>query len=87
MARYLRPRYRKVLGRKDLHEKRNRERKKCCCGGVLTGTDRPRKYWDDLKRKLRAEGSELSEKIGQLKMQSTDGKFYNTDVAKLISLI
>jgi hypothetical protein len=48
---------------------------------VLTGTDRPRKYWNDLKTKLKKEGSELSEKIGQLKMQSSDGKFYNTDVA------
>ena len=37
---------------------------------VLTGSARPRKYWDDLKRKLQAEGSELSEKIGQLKMQN-----------------
>ena len=48
---------------------------------ILTGTDRPRKYWSDLKNKLKKEGSELSEKIGQLKMQSTDGKFYLTDVA------
>ncbi len=48
---------------------------------ILTGTSRPRKYWDDLKRKLKTEGSELSEKIGQLKMQSADGKFYKTDVA------
>ncbi len=48
---------------------------------ALTGTERPRKYWNDLKIKLRREGSELSEKIGQLKMQSSDGKFYNTDVA------
>jgi hypothetical protein len=48
---------------------------------ALTESDRPRKYWDDLKRKLRAEGSELSEKIGQLKMQSADGKYYKTDVA------
>lgn len=48
---------------------------------VLTGTDRPRKYWNDLKTKLRKEGSELSEKIGQLKMQSSDGKHYKTDVA------
>lgn len=48
---------------------------------VLTGTDRPRKYWNDLKTKLKKEGSELSEKIGQLKMQSSDGKFYKTDVA------
>jgi hypothetical protein len=48
---------------------------------ILTGTDRPRKYWSDLKNKLKKEGSELSEKIGQLKMQSDDGKFYLTDVA------
>ncbi len=48
---------------------------------VLTNTDRPRKYWSDLKRKLKKEGSELSEKIGQLKMQSADSKFYKTDVA------
>jgi hypothetical protein len=48
---------------------------------VLTGSDRPRKYWGDLKAKLQKEGSQLSEKIGQLKMQSADGKFYQTDVA------
>lgn len=48
---------------------------------VLTGTDRPRKYWSDLKAKLKKEGSELSEKIGQLKLQSSDGKYYKTDVA------
>jgi len=48
---------------------------------ILTETDRPRKYWSDLKSKLKKEGSELSEKIGQLKMQSSDGKFYKTDVA------
>ncbi|HQC06416.1 MAG TPA: Bro-N domain-containing protein [Kaistella chaponensis] len=48
---------------------------------ILTQTDRPRKYWSDLKSKLTKEGSELSEKIGQLKMKSSDGKFYKTDVA------
>ncbi|KKQ67108.1 MAG: DNA-damage-inducible protein d [Candidatus Daviesbacteria bacterium GW2011_GWA2_38_24] len=48
---------------------------------VLAQTARPRKYWDDLKRKLKTEGSELSEKIGQLKMQAADGKFYLTDAA------
>ena len=37
---------------------------------ILTGSERPRKYWSDLKSKLKKEGSELSEKIGQLKMQS-----------------
>lgn len=48
---------------------------------VLTETDRPRKYWSDLKVKLKKEGSQLSEKIGQLKMPSSDGKSYKTDVA------
>jgi hypothetical protein len=53
---------------------------------VLTESPRPRKYWDDLKRKLHAEGSQLSEEIGQLKMQSADGKFYKTDVADVEQL-
>ena len=48
---------------------------------VLTGTDRPRKYWNELKSKLKKEGSELSEKIGQLKMQADDGKMRLSDVA------
>lgn len=48
---------------------------------VLTENDRPRKYWSDLKSKLKKEGSELSEKIGQLKMIATDGKMRITDVA------
>ena len=47
---------------------------------ILAQTERPRKYWNDLKNKLKNEGSELSEKIGQLKMQASDGKFYFTDV-------
>ena len=45
---------------------------------ALTGSDRPRKYWNDLK--LKDEGSQLSEKIGQLKMKAQDGKFRETDV-------
>lgn len=48
---------------------------------VLTGSPRPRKYWSALKTKLLAEGSQLSQKLGQLKLQSEDGKLYNTDVA------
>lgn len=36
---------------------------------ILTGTDRPRKYWSDLKAKLKKEGSQLSAKIGQLKLK------------------
>ncbi len=54
---------------------------------ILTGTDRPRKYWSDLKAKLKKEGSELSEKIGQLKMKSSDGKYYQTDVADTEQLL
>ena len=48
---------------------------------VLTESERPRKYWSDLKSKLKKEGSQLSEKIGQLKMKATDGKMRLTDVA------
>lgn len=54
---------------------------------VLTGTDRPRKYWSDLKSKLKKEGSELSEKIGQLKLPSSDGKYYLSDVADTEQLL
>jgi len=48
---------------------------------VLTQSDRPRKYWSDLKAKLKKEGSGVSEKIGQLKMKAPDGKMRLTDVA------
>lgn len=48
---------------------------------ILTNSDRPRKYWNDLKTKLKKEGSELSEKIGQLKLHAEDGKLRITDVA------
>jgi hypothetical protein len=54
---------------------------------ILTGSPRPRKYWNALKTKLRAEGSELSHSLGQLKMQSADGKFYQTDVADTEQLL
>ena len=48
---------------------------------VLTESTTPRRYWSDLKRKLEAEGSEVYEKIVQLKLQSPDGKQRLTDVA------
>ena len=49
---------------------------------ILTNSERPRKYWDDLKRKLENEGFfELSEKIGRLKMVARDGKNRLTDCA------
>jgi DNA-damage-inducible protein D len=49
---------------------------------ALTGNNRPRKYWSDLKKNLLSEGYvELSEKIGQLKMPAPDGKMRETDCA------
>jgi DNA-damage-inducible protein D len=49
---------------------------------VLTGSPRPRKYWNALKTKLASEGyTELSHILGQLKMPSVDGKSYKTDAA------
>ena len=50
---------------------------------VLTGSARPRKYWSDLKKQLTSEGSEVSEKIGQLKLKATDGKYRMTDVTDI----
>lgn len=54
---------------------------------VLTGSERPRKYWGDLKTKLNREGSEVSDKIGQLKMLAPDGKSRLTDVATTETLL
>ena len=46
---------------------------------ALTNANIPRNYWSDLKRKLISEGSELHEKIVQLKMKARDGKLRETD--------
>lgn len=51
--------------------------------GVLSESSRPRKYWSDLKSKLEQEGNEVSEKIGQLKLKSSDGKYRLTDVCDI----
>lgn len=48
---------------------------------ILTDSDRPRKYWSDLKSKLKMEGSQLSGEIGRLKIKAVDGKMRLTDVA------
>ena len=48
---------------------------------VLTESTIPRRYWSDLKNKLQQEGSQLYEKIVQLKIKASDGKYYLTDVA------
>ena len=55
---------------------------------ILTESQRPRKYWSDLKKKLTKEGhNEVSENIGQLKMKSRDGKLRDTDVADTETLL
>jgi len=54
---------------------------------ILADNFRSRKYWNDLKKKIKEEGSELSENIGQLKMKAADGKMRMTDVADTIQLL
>jgi len=44
---------------------------------ILTDTPRPRKYWNALKTNLKEEGSEVSQKLGQLKMKSSRWKNEN----------
>ena len=46
---------------------------------ILTGSSIPKRYWTDLKKKLTKEGSQLYEKIVQLKFEAADGKKYATD--------
>ena len=46
---------------------------------ILTNASIPRRYWSDLKSKLKNEGSEVYEKIVQLKMTAPDGKQRETD--------
>ena len=53
---------------------------------ILTDSPNPRKYWSVLKTRLKAEGSQLTTNCSQLKMQSSDGKFYLTDVADTAQL-
>ena len=55
--------------------------------GILTDSPNPRKYWSVLKTRLKKEDSELTTICSQLKMQSDDGKFYNTDVANTEGLL
>ena len=49
--------------------------------GVLTESPNPRKYWSVLKTRLKKEGSQLATNCSQLKLRSSDGKYYKTDVA------
>ena len=55
--------------------------------GALTDSPNPNNYWKVLKHRLKEEGSQLVTNCNQLKMQSSDGKFYNTDVANTEQLL
>lgn len=52
---------------------------------ALTGSSNPRRYWSDLKRKIRDDegGVELYEKIVQLKLKAPDGKMRETDATDM----
>ena len=47
---------------------------------VLSESKNPNRYWSDLKRKLKKEGSEILNEVENMKMLSPDNKFYRTDV-------
>ncbi len=54
---------------------------------ILTGSTIPKRYWTDLKKKLMQEGSEVYDKIVQLKMIAEDGKNRLTDTADTETLL
>lgn len=54
---------------------------------ILTGSRLPKRYWSDLKNKLKSEGSEVYEKIVRLKMKADDGKMRETDTADTQTLL
>ena len=51
--------------------------------GILTGSEEPRNYWKVLKHRLKKEGNESVTNCNQLKLKSTDGKYYKTDVVDI----
>ena len=53
---------------------------------VLTDSSIPKRYWSDLKIKLKEEGFELYDFIVQLNFPAADGKSYATDCANTKSL-
>ena len=54
---------------------------------ILTGSTIPKRYWSDLKKKLTNEGSQLYDKIVQLKFEASDKKKYATDCLNTINLL
>ena len=54
---------------------------------VLTDSPNPNNYWKVLKHRLRKEGNESVTNCNQLKLESSDGKKYKTDVADTEQLL
>ncbi|OQX20484.1 MAG: hypothetical protein BWK75_04795 [Candidatus Altiarchaeales archaeon A3] len=54
---------------------------------ILTESVNPRKYWSVLKTRLKQEGSQLATNCSQLKMMSSDGKYYLTDVGNTKAIL
>ena len=55
--------------------------------GILTDSPDPRNYWKVLKHRLKKEGNESVTNCNQLKLESSDGKFYKTDVGDVEQLL
>ena len=51
--------------------------------GVISESENPRNYWKVLKHRLKKEGNESVTNCNQLKLKSSDGKYYNTDVVDI----
>ena len=54
---------------------------------VLTESAEPKRYWSDLKIKLKSEGNETYENIVRLKLKASDGKMRFTDCANTEQLL
>lgn len=50
---------------------------------VLTESKDGRKYWNKLKSRLKEEGNQSVSNCHQLKLKSSDGKYYKTDVVDI----
>jgi len=82
----------KLFENKEIRVKWNSDREKWYFSiidviGILTESSNPRKYWSVLKTRLKTEGSQLATNCSQLKLESSDGKFYNTDVVDTEQLL
>ena len=51
--------------------------------GILSESENPRNYWKVVKHRLRKEGNKSVTNCNQLKLKSSDGKYYNTDVVDI----